>query len=209
MTAGLPATVIVVAGASGSGKSVLCRRLARDHVLPMVHLDDFYKDGGDPSLPRLRLRGASIVDWDHPESWTAEDAVSALVELCRSGVVDVPVYDIARDGRVGHQKVRLDGSAYVLAEGIFADQIVVRLREAGVLADAVCIRNAPWVTFWRRLSRDLRESRKPPWVLVRRGLALVRTEPALVARAEREGCAVVTLDEAERRILALIDAPAT
>ena len=42
--------------------------------------------------------------------------------------------------------------------------------EAGLLAAAYCVRQHPLVTFWRRLTRDLREHRKPPLVLVRRGV---------------------------------------
>jgi uridine kinase len=43
------------------------------------------------------------------------------------------------------------------------------------------------VTFVRRLTRDLRERRKPPWTLVRRGLALMRDEPAVIRRQEELG----------------------
>ena len=40
--------VIVLAGPSGAGKSRLAERLG----LPVLRLDDFYKSGGDPTLPR-------------------------------------------------------------------------------------------------------------------------------------------------------------
>ncbi len=59
------ARVIVLAGPSGSGKSRLSRRVG----LPVLNLDDFYKDGSDPSLPRVDLGHESIVDWDDPASW--------------------------------------------------------------------------------------------------------------------------------------------
>ena len=52
-----PARVIVVAGPSGSGKTVLCRLLSRDRGWPVVNLDDFYKDGDDPTLPLVELPG--------------------------------------------------------------------------------------------------------------------------------------------------------
>jgi uridine kinase len=52
------------------------------------------------------------------------------------------------------------------------------------------------VTFWRRLTRDLREHRKPPLVLVRRGLALMRDQRRVVSHAVERGCTPVTPDEA-------------
>jgi uridine kinase len=195
------AQVIVVAGPSGSGKSVLCRRLAAAHGLPVVNLDDFYKDGTDPTIPRINLAGgAPVVDWDHPDSWRLEEAVAALETLCRSGSADIPVYDIASDARVGHQLLELGGAACVLAEGVFADLAVAGCREADLLADAVCVHNPRLVTFWRRLVRDLRERRKPAWVLVRRGLTLLRHDLDVVERAACAGCTVLTSEEAFQRV---------
>jgi uridine kinase len=115
----------------------------------------------------------------------------------------VPLYDIAHDGRFGSREVALDGASYLLAEGVFADQVVGPCRERGILADAVCVQNPRLLTFWRRLTRDLREGRKPPWVLVRRGVALLRSEPAVVARAVQQGCVVMTSRRAYDRLAAL------
>ncbi len=186
------ARVVVVAGPSGSGKTVLCRRLGEDRGWPVVNLDDFYKDGADPTLPRVRLPGGEpVVDWDSPDSWSGAAALEALVTLCRDGCVDLPVYDIPTNARVGTRTVGLGAAAYVLVEGIFADRVAGPCREHGLLAEAVCVHNPRLVTFARRLARDLREHRKPWWVLVRRGLSLLRAEPVIVARAQDAGCRVV------------------
>jgi uridine kinase len=190
------AQVLVIAGPSGSGKSRLARRLG----FPVLNLDDFYKDGSDPTLPRLAM---GVVDWDDPASWLQEEAVEAVAALCREGEADVPVYDIARDGRVGRHRLPLDGAPYFVAEGIFAQEIVQDCRERGLLADAVCVRNHRLVTFWRRLTRDLRESRKPPRVLVRRGLLLMQAEPSVVAHAVTLGCVALSPDEAKERLTRL------
>jgi uridine kinase len=195
------AQVVVVAGPSGAGKSALCRRLA----LPTVNLDHFYKDGSDPSLPRTEIRpGHQIVDWDDPASWARNEAIAALERLCTTGVADLPVYDIAHDARVGRIQLDLAGASYFLAEGIFAHEVVADCRALDCLADAVCVRNNPMVTFWRRLSRDLREHRKPPLVLVRRGLHLLRAEPGIVARAVEAGCVPLTPHEAYERVAARV-----
>jgi uridine kinase len=201
------AQVIVVAGPSGSGKSRLCTRLEESLGVPTVNLDDFYKNGDDPTLPRLRIApGQEMVDWDDPASWSCEDALDTLEQLCREGAADVPVYDISRDGRVGSTRMTLTGAPYVVAEGLFAQQVVLGCRERGLLADAVCVRNHRLVTFWRRLTRDLRERRKPPLVVLRRGWMLMRAEPRVVAHAVACGAAAMSPDRAFERLTALVSA---
>jgi uridine kinase len=191
------ARVIVLAGPSGAGKS----RLAERSGLPVLRLDDFYKSAGDPTLPLIAEGpNAGVVDWDDPASWLPEDALAALEELCREGRAEVPVYDIAHDGRCGSQVLDLDGSRLFVAEGIFAHHVVGPCREAGMLAAAYCVRQHPVVTFWRRLTRDLREHRKPPMVLVLRGLALLREQRRLVADIVAHGCTPVSPEEAATQI---------
>ncbi len=260
--ASVAAQVIVLAGPSGSGKSHLARRLR----LPVLRLDDFYRDGSDPALPRITTganaglvdwddpgswlcdeavgalttlcrtgtvetpvysisdngrtgaqtvsldgshlviaEGANsgLVDWDDPRSWLGEEAIAALTTLCRTGRVEVPIYDIAHDGRHGWHTLSLDGARLVVAEGLFAHHVVAPLRSSGLLAAAYCLRQHPMVTFWRRLSRDLREHRKPPLVLVRRGLALMRDQRRIVAAAVAAGCEPVSADQAYARVLRL------
>lgn len=201
-TAGRPVPgVVVIAGPSGSGKSHLARRLG----LPVLRLDDFYRDGDDPRLPQR----FGIVDWDDPASWDRDAAVTAVVRLCRDGSIDVPDYDIATSRVVGLRRLDMAGSRLVVAEGIFAAETIGPLREAGVLADAIALTHRPLVTFVRRLARDLREGRKPPLTLLRRGWALRAAEPAIVARQVALGAVPCTPAEAGRRIRALIEAPAT
>ena len=189
----MPARVVVLAGPSGAGKSRLAERLG----LPLLRLDDFYRSGEDPDLPRI-IHGANagLVDWDHPGSWCHDHAVAALGTLCHEGSVEVPVYSLAANGRTGTQRVDLRGSTLLVAEGIFAPEVVADLRQRDLLAAAYCLRQHPAVTFWRRLTRDLREHRKPPLVLLRRGVALLRDQRRVVEHAVALGCTPATPDEA-------------
>jgi uridine kinase len=176
----LKAKVVVLAGPSGCGKT----RLAERAGVPIVALDDFYRDGDDPGMPMV----GGHVDWEDPASWDAEAAVAALGELCRTGRAEVPIYSIADDARVGSRTIELDGSPVVVAEGIFAAEVVSRLDAEGLLADALLLRSPSLVTFWRRLLRDHREGRKAPLVLVRQGLSKLRDERRVVARQSLLGC---------------------
>ncbi len=195
------ARVIVLAGPSGAGKSRLAERIG----LPVLRLDDFYKSAGDPTLPRITEgANAGLVDWDHPDSWLPEDALAAVERLCRTGLAEVPIYDIAHDGRCGWRELELGDSELFVAEGIFAQEIVPQCRERGLLAAAYCVRQHPVVTFWRRLTRDLREHRKPPLVLVRRGLALLRDQRRVVAHAVSLGCEPVRPEAALSSVAELV-----
>ncbi|MEO5609909.1 MAG: ATP-binding protein [Ornithinibacter sp.] len=172
--------VVVLAGPSGSGKSRLADRLHRSHGWPIFRLDDFYRDQDDPSMPRSA--GLGIIDWDHPDSWDGDRALIALCELIDTGSTTMPVYDIGASRAVGRHSVTAAPGDLVIAEGIFAAEMVSRLQGSGVLHSARCIHHRPEVTFVRRLARDLKERRKPPTVLVRRGWALMRAEPDIVRR---------------------------
>jgi uridine kinase len=195
------ARVVLLAGASGSGKTSLTRRVG----VPMLALDDFYRNAddvrADPPLPRR----FGIVDWDDPASWDRDAALEAIVRLCRDGVADVPVYDIPTSRRTGTHRLDLAGAPLVVAEGIFAAELVAPLRALpdDLVADALCLTLHPAVTFGRRLLRDLAEMRKPPLTLVRRGLALARSERGLVARWTALGCRPCSITEAEAQLRAL------
>jgi uridine kinase len=194
------ARVVVLAGPSGVGKS----RLSAHTRLPVLRLDDYYRRGDDPALPRIE-HGANtgLVDWDDPRSWHCDEAVRAICELAATGRTVAPLYDIARNGPSGTHEVTLGGASLFVAEGIFAEEVVAACRAHGVLAAALCLRQHPLVTFWRRLTRDLREHRKPPLVLLRRGWALMRDQRRVIASAADRGCEVVSVAQATERIRTL------
>lgn len=193
----IPAQVVLLCGPSGSGKSRLAGRLRDDLGWPIVRLDDFYRDGDDPALPMLPL---GIPDWDDVRSWDRSRAAETLTRLCRDGSADLPTYDLSASRVTGHTELCLGAAPVVVAEGIFAAHLIDDLREAELLRDALCICHHRNVTFTRRLVRDLRERRKPPLVLWRRGLRLrglerdlVRAQESLGARPMRPPAAYAAL----------------
>ncbi|MBD0694542.1 ATP-binding protein [Streptomyces sp. CBMA123] len=189
------ARVILLSGPSGSGKSSLAERSG----LPVLQLDDFYKDGDDPTLPRLP---DGAVDWDSPLAWHRDQAVAAIRALHGHGRTEVPVYSIPDNGRISTRTLDLAGATAFIAEGIFAAEIVTACAAEGLLGDALCLRNGALTTAWRRLRRDVREGRKSLPVLLRRGLRLMRAERAIVGRQVELGSHPCTGAEAERRVRA-------
>lgn len=188
------ARVVLLTGPSGSGKTSLTRRLG----LPVVSLDDFYHDDDVPGLPR-RYGG---IDWDHPDCWNKAAAMDALVELCRTGRTDIPIYDIPTNKRTGTTHLDLKGAPIVIAEGIFAAEIVQECLAEDILADAICINRPRVATFFFRLSRDFGEARKPPLTLIRRGFVHARNEPKMIADLVAKGCQPLGFSEAEQVIRA-------
>ncbi|MYW46156.1 uridine kinase [Streptomyces sp. SID161] len=187
---------MLLCGPSGSGKSLVAARSG----LPVLRLDDFYKEADDPTLPLVQ--GSSDIDWDHPESWDADVAVEAIARLCATGTTPVPVYDIAQSARTGEEPLHIGRTPLFIAEGIFAAEIVGRCRELGLLADALCLTRGPVTTFRRRFLRDLREGRKSVPFLLRRGWRLMRTERSIIARQVSLGAHACGRDEALGRLAA-------
>ncbi|WP_036319758.1 hypothetical protein [Microbacterium indicum] len=191
------ARVILIGGASGSGKS----RLAEQSGLPLLRLDDFYREHDDPELPRL---ASGEVDWDDARSWHLPNAVDALERLAREGSTEVPDYDISTSSIVGSRTLSLGDHRCFVAEGIFVADVVAEARRRGILEDALCVRRSRWVTMGLRFLRDVREARKPIPVLLRRGLRLARREPGIIRALVEAGFRPLSV----RRIRALLAAQA-
>lgn len=191
--------LVLVAGPSGSGKS----RLTLASGLPQVRLDDFYHDADHPGLPQT----LGIPDWDDPATWNGEAAIAAIAELLDTGRTRTPDYSIPLSRRVGEKELVIPASTtVVLAEGIFAVEALPLARAAGLDASGIYLdRPAAQVAYFR-LKRDLKQHRKPPWVLLRRGVALWQGQDDLKRRALANGFRAVSYPEA-RRLLAASPRP--
>lgn len=170
--------LILLGGASGSGKSYLAQRFGRPHV----ELDNFYREISEhtPETP-LPQTGYGEIDWDHAGTWNCVLAVDALVELLESGATEVPNYSISTSSYDSMRRIELNGGPLV-AEGIFVAEILAPLQRLGVPVLAYYIEVSPLGTAIRRLVRDVRERRKPLPFLLKRGYALFRADREIRAR---------------------------
>lgn len=187
-----PRRIVLVAGPSGSGKGVMTRRSG----LPLVPLDEFYRDHDDPGLPRR----FGIVDWDDPASWNVRAALDMLTQLAHEGSAEMPVYSIPTSRRTGTRTFTAEQAPLVVAEGIFAAELVGPLRDRGLLADALVLDRPVPLVFGLRLARDVREGRKPVPKLLRRGWGLARDQREDLNGWAAAGMRRVGLHEGVRRL---------
>ncbi|MDO4783835.1 MAG: uridine kinase [Propionibacteriaceae bacterium] len=192
-------TLVLIAGPSGSGKSHLARRRSTARPVAWLGLDEFYRDEDHPGLPRT----LGIVDWDDIASWDLNHAVSVIDQLLTRGHAEVPCYDISLSRRTGTRTMDTGQARLILAEGIFAADVFRACQRRGLPVRAIWLDRPRLFNFVRRLMRDLAERRKPPVVLVRRGIALAKAEPALRAAAIRAGFEPVTMRQATALLAAL------
>ncbi len=124
-----PARVILLTGATRPQRL----RVARWGGVPVVGLDDFFKDLDDPTLPRVD----GVAHWTSPSAWYPADALFALVRLSYDRSAELPDYDAVACRRTGTRRVELgDATAYV-AEGSLAGELAGACRDYGILADAL------------------------------------------------------------------------
>jgi len=200
----MDAALVLLAGESGSGKS----HLARVSGCTRFRLDEFYLDGDAAGLPRAH----GIVDWDDPATWDGAAALDALVALIRTGRTVTPDYDISTSRRVGEREVTLADPGpgrrvVIVAEGIFAPELVRPARALGLDVTGIWLHRPRLAIFALRLVRDLRQRRKPPLVLVRRGWNLLVTEPVRRRRALAKGCVSLSMTQARRTVARLGSCP--
>lgn len=212
--------VVLIGGASGSGKSFLARRYGRPH-LP---LDAFYREqpedaaegGSGPVFPRTPY---GEIDWDDARTWNGPAAVDAIVRLRETGATQIPDYDISTSSIVGTLPVHLeraeDASAEdaavggpIVAEGIFAAEMPALLEAAGVPFEAWYIDQSPVTTAVRRFARDVAERRKPIPFLVQRGWALFRSDGARRQAAIDAGFTARTPADIRHDLFEMSGAPA-
>ena len=157
--------LIGIAGPSGSGKSVLARRLSTVTGAPVVSLDSYYRD-----LGHLPLDERAKCNFDDPASMDDAFLLAHCVALANGEPIDVPRYDFSSHTRVADTQ-RIEPGGTVIIEGLFTLywNDLRHLLHAGVyveLEDALC--------YARRLARDVRERGRTPECVERQYFSTVR-----------------------------------
>jgi len=144
--------IIGIAGASGSGKSLLANtivnELGSDKVV-VISEDSYYKNRS-----HLSLEERAKLNYDHPDAFDHTLLCEQLRQLKAGQAIDVPIYDFVSHTR--SQKVRhiTRDKSIVVLEGIllFVEAELRKLMDIRIYVDT-----ALDIAFIRRLSRDVLE----------------------------------------------------
>jgi uridine kinase len=149
------ATVVGVAGGSGSGKSTVARRLVeclRGTSVALIDMDAYYRN-----MVHLSLEERRRVNWDHPDAFDL-DLLIAHLEALRAGTpIRKPVYDFIAHLR-SEEAVDVPPADVVVIDGIllFVDPRVRELCDVKVYVDTEAD-----IRLLRRIRRDMRVRGRP------------------------------------------------
>lgn len=143
--------LIGIAGASGSGKSLLANtivnELGSDQVV-VISEDSYYKDHSN-----IPFEERAKINYDHPNSMDHELLHQHLQLLLDEKSVEIPIYNHSM--HIREQRTRLiSRHVIIVLEGIliFADPKLRDLMDIRIFMDT-----APDICLMRRLKRDIKE----------------------------------------------------
>ena len=141
--------IIGIAGASGSGKSLLADTIIQEidsAHMDVISEDSYYRDRTD-----LTLEQRVEINYDHPDSLEHEMLVNHLHQLKNGKPADVPMYDYSQHLRSKTVK-RVEAPKILILEGIllFVDPVLRDMMDIKIFVDTpldICL--------CRRIDRDV------------------------------------------------------
>lgn len=146
-----PHILIGIAGGSGSGKTMVAKRifeeLGSDKVI-IIQQDSYYKD-----LGHLTLKEREKQNFDHPDAFDHQFLIAQLKDLLVGKSIDQPLYDYTIHSRKKETR-RIGEHVIIVLEGILIlhDPELRRLMDIKVYVDT-----DDDVRLIRRIRRDVTE----------------------------------------------------
>jgi uridine kinase len=147
----MSATIVGIAGGSGSGKTTIARKISE--ALPpegvaIIEHDAYYRDRQD-----LSFEERCQLNFDHPESLETELLVEHIVALKAGRPVAVPVYDFKTHRRTDEPRA-VEAKPVVIVEGIL---VLVDARLRAELDIKIFVDTDPDIRIFRRIRRDIEQ----------------------------------------------------
>jgi uridine kinase len=160
--------IIGIAGASGSGKSTVARKIAEALTpasVAFIDMDAYYRNHTELTLDERRH-----LNWDHPDAFDFDLLASQLEALARGEAIDKPVYDFVSHLRE-ERSVRIPAADVVVLDGILllVDERIRELCDVKVFVDTDAD-----VRLIRRIRRDVKKRGRSLEEIVEQYLTTVR-----------------------------------
>ncbi|MEG0751675.1 MAG: uridine kinase [Oscillospiraceae bacterium] len=141
--------VIGVAGGTGSGKTTITRRLAKElgEDISVVYHDNYYKAHDD-----LSYEERTKLNYDHPDAFDTDLFIEDIKKLKKGETVYCPVYDFTIHNR-SKETVQVNSTKVIIVEGIliFQNPELVDLLDIKIFVDTDAD-----VRIIRRILRDVK-----------------------------------------------------
>ncbi|KAF2645374.1 uridine-cytidine kinase-like protein-like 1 [Massarina eburnea CBS 473.64] len=190
------ASIIGVAGSSGSGKTSLALAIVASLNLPWVvimSMDSFYK----PLTPeQSRAAFRNEFDFDSPAAIDFDVLVDRLRDIKNGKVAEIPVYSFEKHARL-EQTTTIYSPHVLILEGIFAlhDQRVLDMLDLKIFAEAdadLCLS--------RRLVRDVKERGRDIEGCIKQWFSFVKPNYYKYVAPQRESADLIVPRGIENRV---------
>ena len=144
--------IVGLAGASGSGKSTVAKRVAsrlKGHVISMESYTIVMND--------LPLEERAKQDYDAPHAIDVQLLESHIRDYAAGRAIEIPICDFAEHLRVSNRREHIPATSLLIVEGILALHFV-QLRQHFDLS--ICLEAPDGVCFHRRKVRDITERQR-------------------------------------------------
>jgi uridine kinase len=143
--------IIGIAGASGSGKSLLAHTIVEElgsKKVAVISEDSYYKE-----FPNLSIEERAKANFDHPDSLDHALMMKHLELLQEGKTIEVPIYNFSTHARMKETR-EVGKHTIIVLEGIllFVDPTLRKMMDIKIFMDA-----SPDVCLVRRIRRDTQE----------------------------------------------------
>lgn len=143
--------LIGIAGGSGSGKTLVARRIYDEigsDKVTIIQQDSYYKD-----LSHLTLEERKKQNFDHPDAFDHKLLFDHLIELLSGHEVEMPLYDFKNHTR-RKETQKISDNLVIVLEGI----LILHYPEIRNIMDIkVYVDTADDIRLIRRIRRDVQE----------------------------------------------------
>jgi uridine kinase len=192
--------VIVIAGASGTGKTTI----AEQSSLPVLSLDAFYRSATEAGMPRW----FGDVDWEDPATFDVEAAATATRSLILSGRARFRTHDLITEVSQEDERLVVARGHCLVVEGVMATEVVTMLRSELHNLELVffVLRRGRLTNFVGRIRRDVTDRRRRWHRAVLRSFRVLSVENRLQQRAVALGAEVVRRRQLRNKLRAHVRA---